>query len=485
MSEHKTNILIIGAGMRGRLLIDLFHKSRKANILGVVDRKIKKAPGIQLANELGIPTGTDYKEFLDKEELNQIINLTGREKVQEELLRLKPLDVELIGGNSAKFICDIVTELLGQLYYAEKIAAVGKFRTETAEEIYNILTSLIEFADFLESRIEKDDLLNPYATKILTLAEKAARLAYSLNSFCPPERRIKTEALNLNEIIRVMESLFSSSIGKHIELSINLTDKDLTVMIDRGLIEQVLMNLVNNARDAIPDGGSLIIATDIVRFDNEFIKTHGFTISGEYAVISVKDTGEGMDAETIERIFEPFFTTKKVGKATGLGLPVVHTIIQQYSGHIQVHTEVGKGTVFEVFLPLMNSTVKIVRESILIAEDNAQVRELIKETLAESGYVVIEAKDGEEAVKKFQEDSDKIQLLVLNVVMPKKDGKEVYDEIKKIQPGIRAIFISEDDTDTLRKKGIIEEGLTSVSKPILPYVLLEKVRKVFDKRDSK
>jgi signal transduction histidine kinase/CheY-like chemotaxis protein len=488
LPEHKINILIIGAGTRGRLFINLLHKSRKAHIVGVVDRKTKKAPGIKLAKELGIPIGTDYKEFINKEDLNEILNLTGSEKVQEELLRLKPDGVELIGGHSVELICDVLEGLLWELQEAEKMATFGNLynvTTKGAQEIHKILIALVDFANFLESRIEKDDLLNAYATEILTLAEKAAKLTRSLYIFCPPIAIEHLEALNLNEIIRDIETLLLGIIGKGIELSNNLTDKNLTVMADINEIQQVLLNLVANARDVMPDGGCLTITTNLVRFYNEFIKTEGFTISGEFAVISVKDTGKGMDEKTKEQIFEPFFTTKEIGKATGLGLCVVHSLIQKHGGHVQVYSELGKGTVFELFLPLMNSTIKIVKESVLIAEDNVLVRELIKEVLTGSGYVVFEAKDGEEAIKEVQEHSNKIQLLILNVSLPKKNGKEVHDAIKKIQPGIRAIFISEYHTDTIHEKGIMDEEVPFVSKPILPNVLLRKVRDVLDKRDAK
>jgi CheY-like chemotaxis protein len=290
----------------------------------------------------------------------------------------------------------------------------------------------------------------------------------------------------------VLEKLLSRLIGEDIELSTILSDKDLTVMADSTQIEQVLMNLATNARDAMPDGGSLTISTELVELDNEFIKAHGYGRSGFYALISVSDTGEGIDERTKDRIFEPFFTTKEVGKGTGLGLAMVYGIIKQHDGCINVYSGPDKGTTFKIYLPLIKLSVEEVRladipiikggtETILIAEDDAQVRGLTKEVLEGYGYKVMEAVDGDDAIKIFNENKDKIQLLFLDVVMPKKNGKEVYDEITKIRPDIKAIFTSGYPADIIHKKGIIEEGSNFILKPMLPDELLRKVRDVLDK----
>jgi CheY-like chemotaxis protein len=263
------------------------------------------------------------------------------------------------------------------------------------------------------------------------------------------------------------------------------------VMADSSQMEQVLMNLATNARDAMPNGGSLVISTKRVELDTEFIKAHAYGKPGSYALISIEDTGYGIDHATRKRIFEPFFTTKEVGKGTGLGLSMVYGIINQHEGHINLYSQPGKGTTFKIYLPLIKSKIKEIEpaalpilkggdETVLIAEDDVQVRELTKEVLSGFGYKVIEAKDGADAVKIFIENKDKIQLLILDVIMPKKNGKEVYDEIKELKPEVKTIFISGYTADMIHKKGILEKGLNFISKPILPDELLRKIREVLD-----
>ena len=239
-----------------------------------------------------------------------------------------------------------------------------------------------------------------------------------------------------------MESLLLRVIGEDIELSTVLTDTDLTIMADSTQIDQILMNLATNAQDAMPKGGSFIIRTDRVEINGEYIRTYGYGKPGSYALLSVEDTGTGMDEKTRERIFEPFFTTKEVGKGTGLGLSMVYGIVKQHDGYINVYSEPGRGTTFKIFLPLIQSEAQEIKpedlqkvkggtETILIGEDDTQVRDILKEVLSNAGYHVIEAVDGDDAVEVFQKNKDNVRLLILDVIMPKKNGKEVYKEIKK------------------------------------------------------
>jgi len=263
-------------------------------------------------------------------------------------------------------------------------------------------------------------------------------------------------------------------------------------MADSSQIEQVLMNLANNARDAMPDGGLLTMGTELVELGEEYIKTHGYGKPGMYALISVTDTGEGMDENIREKIFEPFFTTKEVGKGTGLGLSMVYGIIKQHNGYINVYSELGKGTTFKIYLPLTTAEVEETKpteptitiggtETILLAEDDADVRTFTKSVLEEFGYTVIEAGNGEDAVKRFIENKDKVQLLLLDVIMPKKNGKEVYEEIRKTRPEIKALFMSGYATNIIQKKGILEKGLNFILKPISPTKLLRTIREVLEK----
>jgi CheY-like chemotaxis protein len=324
----------------------------------------------------------------------------------------------------------------------------------------------------------------------LTSAERAANLTQALLAFSR-KQIISPKPVNLNEIIRGVKSLLSRIIGEDIELSTELIDNSLIIMADGGQIEQVLMNLATNARDAMPDGGSLTITTDIMSFGYEFIKAHGYGTPGLYACITVEDTGIGMDKGIRERIFEPFFTTKEVGKGTGLGLSMVYGIIQQHDGYINVYSEPGSGTIFKIYLPLIKTALdeqhdipfaKIKRgtETVLVAEDDSQVRELIREVLTGFGYTVLEAHDGESALRLFFEHKDKIKLIILDVIMPKMNGKKIYNNIKKIRPDIKCLFTSGYDANIIHKKGILEENLPFISKPISPEELLLKLREIFD-----
>jgi len=381
-----------------------------------------------------------------------------------------------------------------QLLQAQKMEAIGQLAGGIAHDFNNILTAIIGFGNLLKMETEKDDPLRSYITQILDSAARAANLTQALLAFSR-KQIISPRPVNLNEIIRGIDRLLSRLIGEDVELSTLLTDKDLIIMADSGQIDQVLMNLATNSRDAMPEGGRLIIRTELTEFDSEFVKAHGFGQPGHYALITVEDTGHGMDEKTRERIFEPFFTTKDVGKGTGLGLAMAYGIIKQHNGYFTVYSELNEGTIFKIYLPLIKSKVTYTaltrvptplggKETILVAEDNDQVRELIRKVLSGYGYEVLEAVDGEDAIRIFKKNRDSIQLLILDVIMPKKNGKEVYKQIKKERPDMEAIFTSGYTADIVHNKGILEKGLNFILKPLSPEELLRKVRKVLDKIES-
>jgi CheY-like chemotaxis protein len=303
---------------------------------------------------------------------------------------------------------------------------------------------------------------------------------------------ISPKAVDPNNIIKRMEGLLFRVIGEDIELQTILVPGVLKVIADPGQIEQVLMNLAANARDAMPDGGTLTVTTEVVDLDSEFIKMHGYGKVGRYVLIVIQDTGHGMDEKTRERIFEPFFTTKEVGRGTGLGLAMVYGIVKQHEGYINVYSETGKGTAFKIYLPVIKSAVeeeelplpdslpKRGTETILIAEDDAGVRKITRDILERAGYTVIEAVDGQEAVDIFILNKDRIHLLLIDVIMPRKSGKDVYEEIKKIEPEIKMLFISGYTANTVHRKGVLEEGKHFIQKPILSDNLLKKIRAVLD-----
>jgi PAS domain S-box-containing protein len=450
-----------------------------------------------------------YTNPLDREKLKQMLIHKGYVKDYEISLRKKD-GQHVIGLLTCTVVRDekgTITAYRGiikditdrhrleqQLLQAQKMEAIGQLAGGIAHDFNNILTAIIGYGQLLHE-MKGDNLSNTYINHILNSAERASNLTRALLVFSR-KQIISSKPVNVNTIVYGVKSLLSRLIGEDIELALFLADEDLTVMADTGQIEQVLMNLATNARDAMPDGGSLTIGTDLVQFDNEFITAHGYGKPGFYALISFEDTGQGMNEMTRERIFDPFFTTKEIGKGTGLGLAMSYGIIKQHDGYINVYSERGKGTIFKIYLPLIMSTaeeametevppIKGGTETVLVAEDDADVRELIKEVLDSFGYKVIEAQDGEDAVKVYNENKDKVQLLILDVIMPKKNGKDVYDEIRQIRPHIRAIFTSGYNEDVIHKKGILEGGLDFISKPISIDTLLRKVRDVLDKENIK
>jgi CheY-like chemotaxis protein len=290
-----------------------------------------------------------------------------------------------------------------------------------------------------------------------------------------------------------VEKLLKRLIGEDIELKTQLSKTALPVFADPGQIEQALINLAANARDAMPQGGSLLVQTEMLNGDADLSGKFAHFKPGQYAQISVADTGTGMSQDTAEIIFEPFFTTKEEGKGTGLGLSIVHGVITQHSGHIEVLSEPGKGTVFKMYLPLVPYQAERARtpvvhqpaggsETVLIAEDNEPVRILVRNILTEYGYSILESADGQEAVEKYMGTDNHVDLLLLDVVLPKIDGKSVYEEIRKAKPDIKVLFMSGYTTDIVQKHGV--EGCESnfLQKPIMPHILLGKVREVLDAR---
>jgi PAS domain S-box-containing protein len=379
--------------------------------------------------------------------------------------------------------------LESQLLQSRKMEAIGTLAGGVAHDFNNILSAIMGYTSLLQMKTGKNEPFYSYLKQIFLSTEKAANLTQSLLAFSR-KQFIKPQALDLNEAISKVSNLLSRLITEDIELKIVLQPEKLIIMADAGQIDQIILNLVTNGRDAMPNGGILTISTKRVLLDDQFKSIHGFGAKGDFAAISVVDTGPGMDAKTREKIFEPFFTTKEVGKGTGLGLSIIYGIVEQHNGFIDVSSELDRGTTFIVYLPLTEKGIEskinlpedILRgtETILIAEDNDDLRTLTKTVLESNGYTVIEAMDGSEAVAKFLEHMP--DFTILDVVMPKKNGKEVYDEIKRINPQAKGLFTSGYTDDILHQKGIMEEGLNFISKPFSPIELLRTIRKILDKK---
>jgi len=400
-----------------------------------------------------------------------------------------------------------------QLFQAQKMEAVGQLAGGIAHEFNNILTAILGYAHLLKKNMPIDDPLCFYVGNITLSSERAARLTRDLLAFSR-KQKIEAKLLDLNELLDKTKPLLSMMIGEDVELTVSLSDEPTRVMADSGLLSQVLVNLAVNARDAMPEGGLLSMSTGLAWKDEPFSHAHGSAEPGHYGVIHVSDVGTGMDPKTRERIFEPFFTTKEVGKGTGLGLSMVYGIIDQHKGCIDVSSEIGTGTTFSIYLPVTMAEEVPQKtagkraphpetadhgsdpaawhcqpvadrypsgtEMVLVAEDDYSVRTLTKNLLQENGYTVIEAVNGEEAIHKFMDHAGEIQLLLLDVIMPKKNGWEAYDTIRRVRPDISVIFMSGYTADVFLQRAIPEEEMNVLAKPIPPGDLLQAIRLKLD-----
>ncbi len=322
--------------------------------------------------------------------------------------------------------------LEAQLRQAQKMEAIGQLAGGVAHDFNNILTAVIGYSNLLKAKMAQDDPLRSYVEHILASSGKAVNLTQSLLAF-GRKQVIELKPYKVSTLIKNIEKLLIRLLTEDIELVTFFCASDPTILADPTQIDQVLINLATNARDAMPNGGQLKIEVKIAEIDRTFVASYGYGEVGKYALISVSDTGVGMDTATKEKIFDPFFTTKEVGKGTGLGLSIVYGIAKQHNGYINVESNPGRGTTFHIYLPIVKMKEEEIRpdpiavrggsETILIAEDNANVRQLTKEVLEQFGYTVIEAGDGEEAISKFQKSADSIDLVILDVVMQRRMGE--------------------------------------------------------------
>ncbi len=378
-----------------------------------------------------------------------------------------------------------------QLLQSQKMESVGILAGGVAHDFNNLLTAISGYGQILlESIPENDELSQESITHVLKAADRAAELTRGLLAFSR-KQLISPKSVHIDSLISDTSKLIQRIIGEDIEFSTKFSGKKLLVKADPGQMEQVLMNLATNARDAMPHGGRLSVTTRQVVVKDGSETLYDLPSPGKYALITVADTGMGIDKRTLESIFEPFYTTKEVGKGTGLGLAIVHGIIKQHNGSVLASSEPGKGTTFNIYLPLIESHAikeesKISmltvggKETLLIAEDEEIVRMFVKNILERAGYKVIIADNGEDAVARFSEHDD-ISLVLSDVVMPRKNGKEMLNEIRKIKPGVKALFISGYAADVIHNKGILEKDFDFMTKPFTKADLLRKIRDMLDK----
>jgi PAS domain S-box-containing protein len=378
-----------------------------------------------------------------------------------------------------------------QFYQAQKLESLGQLAGGVAHEFNNLLQAIQGYTKFAIKGLAEDDQRCEDLHQVLKASERAATLTRQLLGF---SRREVVQAANLDptELVRELLKLLRPLIGEDIELNAKLSHNVGLVYGDPTLLQQMLMNLCVNARDAMPEGGSLVIACEAVTLNEAYADANLAIAPGRYVLFSVSDTGCGMTSHVREQIFEPFFTTKEIGKGTGLGLAMVYGVVRQHQGGIHVYSELGLGTTFKVYLPVSNSSVEAMvadrdddtapggHETILLAEDEPLVRHVAVRILSEAGYRVLAACDGEEAVRLFSENADDITLAILDVVMPKLNGRMVYQAIKCLKPDVNVIFCSGYDAETNCGDFAANEELQLIRKPFDPSALLRMVRTACD-----
>jgi PAS domain S-box-containing protein len=421
----------------------------------------------------------------------------------EKIINFIPVQLETRENLIA---CEDITELKRaeeekavlqeQLRHSQKMEAIGRLAGGIAHDFNNLLTVIKGYSQLSSFELKEGDPLRVNIDEIQNAAERAASLTRQLLAF---SRRqvMEMKVLDLNTLLRDLEKMLRRVIGEDIEMVIQLAEDLGRVRADVGQIEQVIMNLAVNAKDAMPSGGKLTIETANVELDESYARNHIDVKHGHYVMFSVSDTGVGMSPEVRERIFEPFFTTKEQGKGTGLGLSTTYGIVKQSEGHIWVYSAQGKGTTFKIYLPRVNEPLEEIRkevlkeelprgnETVLIVEDEEEVRKLAGKILEKQGYRILETFNGDDALVACERRKSPIHLMLADIVMPGMSGSELAKLLKPLYPEIKILYMSGYTDNAIVRHGVLEKGVNYIQKPFTMEGLARKVREVLDKDSDK
>lgn len=376
-----------------------------------------------------------------------------------------------------------------QLFQSQKMEAIGRLAGGIAHDFNNALTAIMGYSDIIAKDAEVKDKHRSYIDEIKKSAERAATLTQQLLAFSR-KQIMQPKVLNLNTMLKNTKNMLQRMIGEDITFRLQTATPIDMIKVDPGKIEQVVINLAVNARDAMPNGGILEVETKNIFLDHAFCEMHKGADPGNYVLLSVHDTGKGIDNETMKHIFEPFFTTKEIGKGTGLGLATVYGIVRQSGGYIDVQSQEGSGTTVAIYLPRVDKVPETVEkheskvaegknETILFVEDDDMVRNMVAAVLEQYGYNVIEAENGSVAMKRCEQE-DKIHLMITDVVMPGTSGPDLVRQIITMQPEMKVLYISGYTDDAIVHHGVLDENTPFLQKPFTPQKLALKVQELLE-----
>lgn len=414
------------------------------------------------------------------------------QKAHQELeQRVEERTRELAAANAAlRTEAETRRQAQEQLLQAQKLESVGRLAGGVAHDFNNLLTVISGYTELVTEQLPVDMPARNDLHQVQIATERAAGLTRQLLTFAR-KQMVQPRAVDLNLLLRDLDKMLHRLLSEDIQLTTRTADRLDTVMADPGQVEQVIVNLAVNARDAMPDGGQLTIATSNIVLNAKDVRLHPDLTPGDWVLISVSDTGMGMDESTQKRAFEPFFTTKEQGKGTGLGLATCYGIIKQAGGHISLYSEPGRGTTFKIYLPAVREAVVKEgeksstlcpggSETILLVEDDPSVLALGTAMLRKRGYTVLEASNGETALQAVREYEGKIHLLLTDVVMPQMGGKELVNRLKKELPEIKVLYTSGYTDDAIVRHGVLESGVAFLQKPFTTTSLSQLVRTTLD-----
>jgi two-component system, cell cycle sensor histidine kinase and response regulator CckA len=382
-------------------------------------------------------------------------------------------------------------KLEAQFRQAQKMESIGRLAGGVAHDFNNLLTPILGYTEMLLFDFSPDDPRYDKLVQIQKAAERAESLARQLLAFSR-KQVLETKKVDLCQVVSGFEKILRSTIREDIELHIKIVPLPCNIKADVSQIEQILMNLLVNAQDAMPDGGRIVIEIAEVFLDEAYASAHSGLQPGHYVMLTVGDTGCGMDSETLKHAFEPFFTTKERGKGTGLGLSTVYGIIQQHGGNIWVDSKPGRETTFTICFPptdeipehtTVHSSQKEIlngNETVLVVEDDDAVRNLVCNILTQQSYWVIGAENADECLSLVKQHKSAVHLLITDVVMPKMNGKELYQQLTPMFPDLKVLYMSGYADDVIGHHGVLEEGVHFLKKPVSVHALTGKVRAVLD-----